>query len=217
MQDEPCEKRIERIAIHEAGHAVGLSVSGGTITAVWIAPDAPGGEEPGRCQGHYRDAAGSDLAEGEAEQLWREAGIRFNLAAPLAEELLLGSSDPLIRNGHEGEAWGDAARLQELTGAEWDPHDYVERVREEMRLLLAEFIPAIRSLADALLDRRRLTGNDAHQIISRSRRLSPEHDRAVREFIDQNWEALQAELGSLADGPKEPVATDHRLSARIEP
>jgi ATP-dependent Zn protease len=159
VQEKPIDTELECTAYHEAGHAVAALVQGREVSEVTIVPDAKGDT-----LGHLRQDSLPALVldqcdPGAPEQrAGVEREILFCFAGPIAEEIFCG------RKNHDG-ASGDmtcALRLASfLCGNVDETAAYFDRLLLQARDLVLSHWPAVKRVADELLDRRTLTGPQA--------------------------------------------------------
>jgi ATP-dependent Zn protease len=151
---------LEEVAYHEAGHVVGGHRLGVELASVDILRDGEGGN------GHtvfnvppwFRPGANLD----DRRRRYAEAVVTTFLAGPIAEARVAGFPN-LQGSGYDLDAVArEWLRLLE------PPKRYEVRLKEltaRAEALVEENWPAIERLAQALLERRRLTGAEALQLL----------------------------------------------------
>ncbi len=174
----------EVIAFHEAAHAVvaralGRSValvtiipSKGRLGAMWpVAPDAA----PKTVEEQIRDTVdlcararalmpvGQPRAPGAVFLVEVADQAIVSLAGPMAEQRLTGVFDVAVARADLAEARAYAAASAILPESEGD---YLRLFRAEARALVERNWPAITAVADALIYRQTLTGEDVESIIA---------------------------------------------------
>ena len=136
----------ERIAHHEAGHAVIVLVLGYTLKDVTIKPDE-------RAEGRTNYVKDGGLVVD---------GIKIILAGPIAEGLIDGNLR--LKTDGSGSDWRHIRKWYPEFGAQ-----DVRKIGEETKLLVLCRREAIERVAEALLAHETLTGDDTKRLMMEAR------------------------------------------------
>lgn len=163
---------IYRVAIHEGGHAiVGELVNPGSVASITIAPR-------GMALGFVRQAPDDDRLLQTVSEL--KADIAVCLAGSTAERLLLGEQSTGAANDFD-KAWDIARRMvtaglsslgvvhEEALSPEVLYQTVQEIIRDSQELveeLITSHEPALRQLADLLLERETLEGDEVRVLVA---------------------------------------------------
>lgn len=159
------EQTIEINAYHEAGHAVvNHLLNGRKAVSVSIIKTS---ESEGR---FIRDPASADYfypkSGDDTETLNRMyIEVAVGLAGDLAEMKVSGRYNGSNIEGDLKKALDMADTLMFHTGGERDIVEYIDEVSAEVKTLLEDKWPAVEALAQTLLERKELSGDEITNII----------------------------------------------------
>jgi ATP-dependent Zn protease len=148
---------LKHIAYHEAGHVViGLKL-GFKVKKVTIKPKS---RTLGNVEAQVGEASSNRCVDRDA------ADIKLCLAGPLAEQLV--SPEPfnvLIANG-SGKDWRSAKRTARQLNTQREAEVLIVMLALETKMLVEEHKDAIARVADVLLERETLMGDDINSLVN---------------------------------------------------
>lgn len=153
-QEEPRKRpsQLQRLAYHEAGHAVAAYLVHRRFTEVSIISD-PDKNTLGHCSTAWVPTFAPDVDSSPKTRNQVEARIITSLGGPVAENLLTGRTVSLERSSDIHDALNLSGYV---CGDEKEESAYVNWLWECTRLLLGRHWAAIQALAQELVKRRRI-------------------------------------------------------------
>ncbi|MEN6643998.1 MAG: hypothetical protein ABFE08_16295 [Armatimonadia bacterium] len=185
---EACPDRRRAVAYHEAGHAVMDCLRGRSFRWVSIVrTDAYAGQVQGYDLPKWFEP---DMASGPEYDEVIETLVLGLLAGGVVEEEYIG-----IRP----EPWSVQSDLEKavtlaecLSGSIEDTENYLDEMRERARTLLREHWTAVETLATALLQRPKMNGSAACQIIEAALPAAAKEEAARRRRV---WGRIAQRMG----------------------
>jgi len=158
-----------QVAYHEAGHAVALLALGGALASVSIAGDA-------RARGRVRSPSFPDPsvfpiplpgehATERTVETPHDAMVIALLAACQAEQIATGRCDSRAAGFDRAAAARHAARREGAHTAA-----YLDWAQQGASALIRRHWPAVEAVAQALLDQREVSGDQARRLVAESGR-----------------------------------------------
>jgi hypothetical protein len=161
------EDMLRRIAYHEAGHVVVAIVLGHEVEQVVVDPGNPTGAKEGEDPNHFVTWTDGVLSEDITRPLAENRAI-FAFAGDAAEMCLIGGrpAGEFFQHGPDyGCAFSGAARIFPENR---ERHAFLDEMEDRARAFVRDPVRwrQIRAVAEALLERHKLTGAEAAALMA---------------------------------------------------